>query len=54
MIPIPTRIYGWLLQMNSERMTWSQKKIDAEYDRYLEMTMHQYHGINIYAEDTKR
>ncbi len=54
MIPIQTRIYAWLIQMNEARTTWSQKKIDAEHDRYLETTIHQYHGINVYAEEMKR
>ena len=54
MIPTTTRIYSWLIQMNNARTTWSQQKIEAEHDRYLEMTMYQYHGINVYAEKMKR
>lgn len=54
MIVIQTRIYAWLMQMSSARMAWSQKKIDAEHDRYLEQMMYQYHGINVYAEEMKR
>lgn len=54
MIPMTTRIYSWLMQMNNARTTWSQKKIEAEHDRCLETTMCQYHGINVYAEEMKR
>lgn len=54
MIHMTTRIYSWLMQMNNARTTWSQKKIEAEHDRYLETTMYQYHGINVYAEEMKR
>ena len=39
MIQIQPRVYAWLMQMNNARMTWSQKKIEAEHDRYLETTM---------------
>ena len=54
MIQIQTRIYSWLMQMTSVRTTWSQKQIEAEHDRYLEQTMYQYHGINMYVEEMKR
>lgn len=54
MIHMTTRISAWLMQMTNARTTWSQKKIEAEHDRYLETTMHQYHGINVYAEEMKR
>lgn len=54
MIHMTTRIHSWLMQMHNARTTWSQKKIDAEHDRYLEQTMYQYHGINMYAEKMRR
>ena len=41
------------MQMTSARTTWSQKKIEAEHDRYLETTMYQYHWINVYAEEMR-
>lgn len=53
MVQMQTRIYAWLMQMTAARTTWSQKKIEAEHDRYLEQTMYQYHGINVYAEEMK-
>ena len=54
MIPVQTRIYAWLMQMTEARMAWSQKKIEAEHDKYLEQTMYQYHGINMHAQRMKR
>ena len=54
MIHMTTRIHSWLMQMRNVRTTWSQKKIEAEHDHYLEQMMYQYHGINVYAEEMKR
>ena len=50
MIPIDTRIYRWLLQMTNARISWSEKKVDAEHDKYLESIEYHYNGINIYLK----
>ena len=50
MIGINTRIYGWLLQMTNARISWSEKKVEAEHDQYLEYMEYAYNGINIYLK----
>ena len=48
MIPLISRIYGWTIQMQNERVMWSEKKIEAANDSYLEYMEYAYNGINVY------
>lgn len=41
-----TRICAWLLQINGARTMWSNEKIAAEQDNYLESIEFHYNGIN--------
>ncbi len=48
MIKIESRIYGWIIQMQNERILWSEKKLEVENDRYLEYIEYTYNGINVF------